>query len=187
MSERNVDTAHYYNHGMSWSEFLAHATKNVERMEAFYDAFDFDEDTLAFFNGRTPLQVLAIGEDWCPDVAQNVAVLARIADEVPGMELSVVTRDANPELMDAYLTGGKRRIPVIAFFDMTFRELGCWTGRCRSADEWIFGEVAPDRNFDKLGADALRDFENEYDRRFRATYAWETIDEWRHLLEDEDF
>jgi len=187
MSERSVDAAQYYNNGMSWEEFVSGAKKNAERMRAFYDAFDFDEDTLAFFNGRTPLQVLAIAEDWCPDVVQSVAVIARIADEVPGMELSIVTREDNPELMDAYLTGGKRRIPVIAFFDMTFRELACWAGRCRSADAWIFGDVAPDRKVEGLGADALERFDEEYDRRFRETYVWETISEWQHLLEDEDF
>jgi hypothetical protein len=119
-------------------------------------------------------------------VVQNVAVMARIADEVPGMELSIVTRDDNPELMNEYLTGDKRRIPVIAFFDMTFRELGRWAGRCRSADEWIFGEVIPDRDFDKLDDGQKASFREEYDRRFRDTYARETIAEWQRLLSDED-
>jgi hypothetical protein len=171
---------------MSWEEFLATAGDNAGRMEAFFDEFDFDEDTLAFFNGRTPLQVLAIAEPWCPDVVQNVAVIARISDEVPGMELSIVTRDDNPELMNEYLTNDKRRIPVIAFFDMTFRELGRWAGRCAAADEWIFGEVAPDRKFEGFGEEKLRSFNEEYDRRFRDRYARETIDEWQRLLSDED-
>lgn len=186
MPEPTVDPAPYYNGGMSWEEFVEGAGDHADRMRGFYDEFDFDEDVLAFFNGRTPLQVLAIAEDWCPDVAHNVAVIARIADEVPGMELSIVARDANPELMDAYLTAGKRRIPVIAFFDMTFRELGRWAGRCASADEWIFGEVAPDRDFGKLDADALRAFHEEYDRRYRDTYVWETLAEWQRLLSDEE-
>jgi hypothetical protein len=182
-----VDVAHYYNNGMSWEEFVAGASVNGDRMEEMFDEFDFDEDTLAFFNGRTPLQVLAIAEDWCPDVVQNVAVIARIADEVPGMELSVVKRDENPELMDEYLTDGKRRIPVIAFFDMTFGELGRWAGRCRSADEWIFGEVVPDRDFGKLSDEEAAAFGDEYYKRYRDKYVWETIDEWQHLLMDQDF
>lgn len=182
-----MDVAHYYNTGMSWEEFVAAAEVNADKMEAMFDEFDFDEDTLAFFNGRTPLQVLAIAEDWCPDVVQNVAVIARIADEVPGMELSIVKRDENPELMDEYLTNGNRRIPVIAFFDMTFRELGRWAGRCESADEWIFGEVVPDRDFSKLSEEQAADFSDEYYRRYRDKYVWETIDEWQRLLTDEDF
>jgi hypothetical protein len=187
MPDPSVDVAPYYNGGMSWDEFVEASPDNGERMQAFFDEFDFDEDTLAFFNGRTPLQVLAIGEEWCPDVVQNVAVIARIADEVPGMELSIVGREDNPELMDEYVSGGKRRIPVIAFFDMTFQELARWAGRCKSADAWIFGEVVPDRDFRKLDEGKLADFRDEYDKRYRETYVWETIEEWQHLLLDEDF
>lgn len=183
----SVDPAEFYNNGMSWKEFLDAARENVERMQGFYDAFEFDEDTLAFFNGRTPLQVLAIAEEWCPDVVQCVAVAARIADEVPGMELSIVRRDENPKLMDEYKSEGKARIPVIAFFDMTFRELGRWSGRCQSADQWIFGEVLAGRSLDNLGDDEAVAFKRDYDDRFSKTYVWETIEEWQHLLEDQDY
>lgn len=188
MPESQIDIARYYNGGMSWVQFLDSAAQNADRMRAFYDAFDFDEDMLSFFNGRTPLQVLAIAEDWCPDVAQNVAVVARICAEVPGMELSVVRREVHPELMNEYLTAGKRRIPVIAFFDLTFRELARWSGRCRSADRWIFEEVLKgSRDVTALNGGQRQAFDAEYDKRFREAYALETISEWQHLLEDEDY
>lgn len=189
MGEKQVDSASYYNNGLSWEEFLAGARNNADRMQTFYDEFDFDEETAVFFNGRTPLQVLAIVEDWCPDVVQNASMIAKISDEVPGMELSLVLRDENPELMSEYLTDGKQRIPVIAFFDMTFRELGRWTGRCRSADEWIFAEVLQNRTRSWADMDKaeLSAFNEEYDRRFRDTYARESLEEWQHLLLDEDY
>jgi hypothetical protein len=188
MTEPKIDVAAYYNGGLSWKQFLDSSTQNADRMRAYYDAFDFDEDTLSFFNGRTPLQVLAIAEDWCPDVAQNVAVAARISDEVPGMELSIVRRSDAPDLMGEYATNGKERIPVVAFFDMTFRELARWAGRCRAADRWIFDEVLKGtRDVTTLSGTARADFEQEYDRRFREKYVWETINEWQHLLEDQDY
>lgn len=183
----SVEPADYYNTGMSWEEFLASSLKNVDRMKAFYDEFDFDDDTAVFFNGRTPLQVLAIGEDWCPDVVQNVAMLAKIADGVPGMELSIVRRDENPELMAEYLTNGNKRIPVVAFFDMAFRELARWTGRCREADEWIGGEILEGTSWEKMSTEQLAAFNEEYDRRFRDSYARASLSEWQHLMEDEDF
>ncbi len=188
MPEPKIDVAPYYNNGMSWKQFVEGAAHNADRMRAFYDAFDFDEDTLTFFNGRTPLQVLVIAEDWCPDTAQNVAVVARIADEVPGMELSVVRRDAQPELMAEYRTGDRDRIPVVAFFDMTFRELARWAGRCKSADAWIFDEVLKGtKDVTKLTGKAGQEFNEEYDRRYRERYVWDTLTEWQHLLEDEDY
>lgn len=183
----SVDPASYYNNGMSWKEFLEAARENADRMQGFYDDFDFDEDTLAFFNGRTPLQVLAIAEEWCPDVVQCLAMIARIADEVPGMELSIARRDENPDLMKEYITEGKHRIPVIAFFDMTFRELGRWAGRCESADQWVFNEVLGGKQFEDLDEKEVAAFDTEYDKRFRETYARETLEEWQRLLEDQDY
>jgi len=188
MPEPKIDVAPYYNGGLSWKQFLASAKANADQMRDYYGAFEFDEDVISFFNGRTPLQVLAIAEEWCPDVAQNVAVLARICDEIPGMELSVVRRKDAPDLMNEYATEGRERIPVVAFFDMTFRELGRWSGRCRSADQWIFGEVLKGtRDITTLSDAASASFASEYDKRFREKYVWETISEWQHLLEDEDY
>lgn len=185
MTEPKIDVAPYYNGGLSWKQFLASAKANADQMEDYYGAFEFDEDVISFFNGRTPLQVLAIAEDWCPDVVQTLSVCARLCDEVPGMELSVVRKSDAPELMNEYAFNGKERIPVVAFFDMTFRELGRWSGRCRSADQWIFEEVLKDTRDITTVADG--EFEREFDKRFRETYVWETISEWQHLLEDEDY
>ena len=188
MPEPKIDVAPYYNGGLTWKQFLDTSTKNTDQMRDYYDAFEFDEDMLSFFNGRTPLQVLAIAEDWCPDVAQSLAVAARICDEVPGMELSIVRRDEVPDLMSEYAADGKDRIPVVAFFDMTFRELGRWSGRCKAADRWIFDEVLKgSRDIMSLTGSASTEFANEYDRRFREKYVWETINEWQHLLEDQDY
>jgi hypothetical protein len=187
MSGSGVDVGQYYNNGMTWDEFLQNSRENTDRMKKFYEGFEFEEDDVAFFNGRTPLQVLAIAEDWCPDVAQYLSLIARVCDEVPGMELSIVKRDENPDLMDEYLTNGKKRIPVIAFFDMSFGELARWAGRPRAADEWIFGEVLRDRSWEDMSDQERSDFNEEYDRRFHEVYAKATLDELEHLLMDEDF
>lgn len=188
MPEPQIDVAPFYNQGLSWEQFVASAGEHAARMRAFYDAFDFDEEVLSFYNGRTPLQVLAIAEPWCPDVIQNLAVVARISNEVPGMELSIALRDRSPALMQEYATGGKDRIPVIAFFDMTFRELARWSGRCKKADAWIFSEVLKGtRDVMSLIGSGAQAFNAEYDRRYRETYVWDTISEWQHLLEDEDY
>lgn len=187
MPEPKIDVTPYYNGGLSWKQFMSGA-KTASQMQEYYGAFDFDEDVISFFNGRTPLQVLAIAEDWCPDVVQNLSVVARLCDEVPGMELSVVRKADAPELMNEYAANGKERIPVVAFFDMTFRELARWSGRCKSADKWIFDEVLKGtRDITTLSGGAATSFESEYDKRFREKYVWETISEWQHLLEDQDY
>ncbi|MBK0402397.1 thioredoxin family protein [Adhaeribacter sp. BT258] len=56
---------------------------------------------------------LLITESWCGDGAQLVPAIAEIAAATPNIELSILLRDENPELMDLYLTNGGRAIPKL--------------------------------------------------------------------------
>lgn len=73
--------------------------------------------------------LLALMEDWCSDGANSLPFVARLADAVPGLDLRILRRDENPDLMDAHLTGGSRSIPVIMILDDEFREVGWWGPR----------------------------------------------------------
>lgn len=187
MSDAQIDISDYYNNGLSWEDYLASPTSDAHRLQEFYDEFDFDEDVLVDFGNRTPLQVIAVVDDKSPDVPRSIAVLARISEEVPGMELAIVRTEDSPELMDVFLTDGERRVPAIAFFDMTFIEVARWSGRCKSSNEWITTEVLKGRSLDDLSETELATFNTEYDKRYKETFVWDTVEEWRHLFEDENY
>src|SRR5688500_12873007 len=53
-------------------------------------------------------KLLVLVEDWCGDAVNTVPVLARLADELPDLELRVLKRDENLDLMDAHLSGTAR-------------------------------------------------------------------------------
>lgn len=52
-------------------------------------------------------------EAWCGDGAQLLPAIAAIAAEAPGIGLTVLLRDENPQLMDTCLTNGSRAIPIL--------------------------------------------------------------------------
>jgi hypothetical protein len=52
-----------------------------------------------------------LSEDWCGDAVNSVPYLARLAELAPNLDLRVLARDENPDLMDAHLTRGSRSIP----------------------------------------------------------------------------
>lgn len=176
------DLAKWHERGVTWRDFLARAEKNVERMRRFYDRIRIPEATRRAFSARSPLHVVAVGEDWCPDVVHNLALVARMADEIEGMDLRILGREENPELMASYLTNGRKRIPVLIFTDGSFREIGSWRGRCRSADAWILGEIIKERSWQDMSRDELLAFNEEYDRRYFDTYLAETLKELEALL-----
>ena len=59
------------------------------------------------------IRLLAIVEDWCGDASNTVPVLAKLGDEASCLEMRVIERDENPEVMDRYLTNGARSIPIV--------------------------------------------------------------------------
>lgn len=76
---------------------------------------------------KKQMYILVINETWCGDGAQIMPVFGKIKDASPLVELKVVLRDENPELMDEYLTDGtKRSIPVFIVLDHEMKELFHW-------------------------------------------------------------
>jgi len=76
---------------------------------------------------------LLLTEPWCGDSAQCVPCLVIVAEQQPAVTLRLVLRDKNLDLMDQYLTDGKRGIPRLVAFDPTGRELFHWGPRPAAA------------------------------------------------------
>ena len=66
-----------------------------------------------------PTTWLVITESWCGDAAHVVPVINKVAELNPNIELRLVLRDENPELMEAFLTNGGRSIPKLIMIDKT--------------------------------------------------------------------
>lgn len=113
--------------------------------------------------------LLVLLEDWCGDAANTVPVLARLAEELPGLELRVLRRDENLDLMDAHLSGTSRAIPVAIVLDERFQELGWWGSRPRPLQEWFTSEEAQ----------AM-----ERTERYREMRRWYARDQGRTTLEE---
>jgi hypothetical protein len=92
-------------------------------------------------NGRT-LRLLAISEDWCVDTSSTIPTLARVAESVPGVDLRLILRDANLDIMDRYLTNGARSIPVVIVLDGDFNEVGRWGPRPSALQAWVMANRA---------------------------------------------
>ena len=86
-------------------------------------------------------RLLALSEDWCGDAVNILPVIARLVEALPDVELRVLSRDENPDLMDAHLTDGRSRsIPVVIVYDDRYRELGWWGPRPRELQRWVKAE-----------------------------------------------
>lgn len=73
---------------------------------------------------------LVITEGWCGDAAQNVPVIAKMADASDQIDLKLILRDEHTDIIDNYLTNGGRSIPILVCLDAeTLNEVGSWGPR----------------------------------------------------------
>lgn len=126
----------------TFSEYLETVEKNRELWHGVHDRVRLP-DSLVDAASRIPgrWHLLALSEDWCGDAVNLLPVIARWADRLDHVELRVLGRDDNPDLMDAHLTGGTARsIPIVIFYDEDFEEGGWWGPRPAELQDWVTSE-----------------------------------------------
>ncbi|WP_242916312.1 thioredoxin family protein [Pontibacter liquoris] len=112
-------------------EMVAYTRMNLHRMRRVEKTTRLDDELVQLLlSVQTKMVWLVLTEAWCGDAAQNLPVLVKMADASPLIDLKLLLRDENPELMDQYLTNGGRSIPkLIALKADTLEELGTWGPR----------------------------------------------------------
>jgi hypothetical protein len=122
---------------MTYDEYKAQMTRNRERLDAVEQRLSFSPDDLAPFAALAePLNVLVLAEDWCGDVIANLPIVGKLAEASGKLNVRIFLRDQHPDLMDLYLKHGQfRSIPVFAFFDKNWQEVGVFKERPDSVTE----------------------------------------------------
>ncbi|MCZ6521063.1 MAG: thioredoxin family protein [Bacteroidetes bacterium] len=127
--------------GPNQSENLAFYTKlNQQRMARLDKTVQLNEKTKsALKNIKCDLIWLVMTEGWCGDAAQIMPVLDKVTSESPLLEMKVLLRDDNLELMDHYLTNGGRSIPKVIIIDKPSLEAkASWGPRPKTAQDLFF-------------------------------------------------
>jgi len=130
--------------GEDQSEAMVNYTKlNFSRMKRILKTTPISEDvstTVSCLNEKLTWIVLA--ESWCGDAAQNIPVFAKIAEANPNINLRIVLRDENIDLMNQYLTNGGMSIPKLICVDENLNELGTWGPRPKFLQDWLYENKA---------------------------------------------
>ena len=66
---------------------------------------------------------LVISESWCGDAAQILPIINKMAEVSDRIDLRIVLRDDNEDLMNLFLTNGTRSIPKLIIIDKETNEV----------------------------------------------------------------
>jgi thiol-disulfide isomerase/thioredoxin len=126
--------------GDEQSEDLLHYSEmNNTRMDRLDKTMIISPETELFLaNLQTEYIWLVLSESWCGDAAQILPIINKMVHFSEKIELSIIFRDENPELMNKYLTNGGRSIPKLLILNKsTLEVVADWGPRPEQAVQLI--------------------------------------------------
>lgn len=109
-------------------------TKNVEEIE-------ISADDVTWWKQQGKINAFVLTYDGCGDALYNIPVLAKIAKLSGNVDLRVVQRDENLEIMDQYKNQGLyRSVPTFIFMDENLNEIGTLKERAESMSQVMEAE-----------------------------------------------
>jgi len=128
--------------GESQHEYLVYFTKlNAQRTKRLNKTSKVDEASTAMVTGlKGKYTWLVLTESWCGDAAQILPLLNKMVEMNSSIDLRLVLRDKNDELMQEFLTNGGRSIPKLIILNEQQEVVGSWGPRPAQAqafyDNW---------------------------------------------------
>ncbi len=109
---------------------LNYSTLNDRRMKRLDKTIKLSENTIATAKEvKDPVTWLVLTEGWCGDAAQTLPIINKIANESDQIDLKIVLRDENEDLMNQFLTNGGKSIPKLIALDKNNDVIDSWGPR----------------------------------------------------------
>lgn len=131
-----------FSEALNFEQYLETVDANADLWKGIYNRYTVAPEFVEKAESvEKTWHLLALTEDWCGDAVNVLPVIARFADAAPKVDLRLLSRDDNLDIMDAHLTGGKSRsIPVVIAYDENFVERAWWGPRPTAIQTWVIEE-----------------------------------------------
>jgi len=125
-------------HELENDALLGYTLLNDKRMDRLDKTIKLSKETTnSVQNLANPFTFLVIAEGWCGDAAQIVPILNKIAASSSNINLKIVFRDENEELMNQFLTNGNKSIPKVIIVDANNEVINSWGPRPSIATKMV--------------------------------------------------
>lgn len=136
-----------YERGQSFPDFLAAAERRKEMWHANYQTGATVDATMvaraAAVGGTWHILVVAI--DSCSDSVSTIPYLARLVEQVEGLEMRIVLPSAGKSVQQAHRTpDGRAATPTVVLLNPDWEVVGCFVERPVALREWL--EAHPGEN-----------------------------------------
>lgn len=123
------------------AEKIEYTKLNLHRMQRIKRTYEVSEELRQLIERvETPQLWMVLTEPWCSDSAQCLPFIAAMSELNDKIDLRMLLRDDNLDVMDLYLTNGSRGVPLLVSFDSDGAELFRWGPRPKPAQE-VFNQA----------------------------------------------
>lgn len=117
---------------------LAYSILNDKRMDRLDKTLKISEETTTALNKLTDnFTLLVLAEGWCGDAAQILPIINKITEASSKIELKIVCRDENEDLMNQFLTNGGKAIPKVIVVNNKNEVVNSWGPRPHVATKMV--------------------------------------------------
>lgn len=164
------------------SDEVIHYTKmNVQRMNRLEKTIELNDEIKNQLKDLDESWIwLVLVEGWCGDVAQNLPIIQKMADESSNIELKLILRDKHTKVMDHYLTNGKSRsIPKLVVLQSDdLEEVGTWGPRPQPAQQLVLDKKDdPDLDFEEMATQLHKWYADDKGKTIQSEFQ-EKLKEW---------
>ncbi len=105
-------------------DYLNYSKLGNARMKRLDRKFHLSEKTQKLLQKATKkITWIVLTEGWCGDAAHALPVIHKISDASEKIDLKIVLRDENEDLMNQFLTNGSKSIPKLVALDTETKEI----------------------------------------------------------------
>lgn len=164
--------------GMDQTEALANFTKlNDRRMKRWDKTIKIDDEAkrkIVEFDQN--ITWLTITESWCGDAAHVLPALNKIVELNNHIDLKIVLRDENPELMNDFLTDGSQSIPKVIMIDnLTSEVINTYGPRPSEAANYV-------HRFKAMNGNLTPEFKEDLQHWYNGNKGQNVIDDITEML-----
>lgn len=142
-------------------EYYNYTKLNWSRMNRWLKKFEISEDWKALcVDMKAPQRWIVITEPWCGDAAHALPQIYKMVNANPLITLDIQLRDAEPFLIEDYLTNNGKSIPKVIIRDHQGKDIAVWGPRPKKATDLYTAMKAADRSFNAI-KEALQKWYNE--------------------------
>ena len=140
-----------YEGGVTFQTFLDEARRRRDMWLEHYGEGTVPDGLLARARAVSGhWRLLVVAEDWCSDSVNTIPYLARLVEQVEGLEMSVVRSRQGRAVMEAHRTpDGRASTPTVLLLDEDWNEAGCFIERPETLQDWVM-EHRPEYSSEEL-------------------------------------